>query len=79
MGMWCQMSPASWLVMGASWLAVIALVVWGVARMFPARRRSSPRAALDEWLASGDIDTDLYRRLRADMDAAASNGSSRPW
>jgi|GEM_PF-1221712 len=79
MGMWCQMSSAGWLFMTTAWLAVIALAVWGVSRLFPARRSSSPRAALDEWLASGDIDTDLYRRLRADMDAAASNPSSRPW
>ena len=77
--MWCQMSPAGWAVMAAAWFTLITLAVWGVSRLFPARGASSPRAALDEWLASGTIDAELYGRLRADLDAAGPNRSSRPW
>ncbi len=77
--MWCQMSPAGWAVMGTAWLAVIALAVWGVSRLFPARAASNPRNALDEWLAAGTIDAELYGRLRADLDSAGPDRSSRPW
>lgn len=75
--MWCQMSPAGWAVMAAVWFTLIALAVWGVSRLFPTRAASSPRAALDEWLASGTIDAEMYGRLRADLDTAP-NRSSRP-
>ncbi len=77
--MWCQMSPAGWAFMGTAWLAVMALTVWALSRLFPARGQSSPRAALDEWLASGTIDAELYGRLRADLASAGPNPSSRPW
>jgi hypothetical protein len=77
--MWCQMSPAGWAVMGTAWLAVITLAMWGVSHLFPARGASNPRTALDEWLAAGTIDAELYRRLRADLDSAGPDRSSRPW
>ncbi|GEL48876.1 hypothetical protein CHO01_39920 [Cellulomonas hominis] len=76
---WCQMSALGWVVMGCVWVAVVALAVWAVSRLFPSRAASTPRAALDEWLASGEIDIDLYRRLRADLDAAASNAPVNRW
>ncbi|MCG7284689.1 MULTISPECIES: hypothetical protein [unclassified Cellulomonas] len=73
------MSPAGWAVMAAAWFTLITLAVWGVSRLFPTRAASSPRAALDEWLASGTIDAEMYGRLRADLDTAGPNRSSRPW
>lgn len=76
---WCRMSALGWGAMIAVWLAVVALAMWGVSRLFPSRRASTPRAALDEWLAAGDIDIDLYRRLRADLEAAASNSPVNRW
>ncbi|WP_147794775.1 hypothetical protein [Cellulomonas sp. Y8] len=73
------MSPAGWAVMAAAWFTLITLAVWGVSRLFPTRAASSPRAALDEWLASGTIDAEMYGRLRADLDTAGPSRSSRPW
>ncbi|MEU7872201.1 hypothetical protein [Dactylosporangium sp. NPDC049140] len=31
-----------WLLMLGLWVAVVALVVWGVTRLFPDRRRTGP-------------------------------------
>ncbi|WP_432825995.1 hypothetical protein [Dactylosporangium sp. CA-092794] len=33
---------AGWLLMLAFWVAVVALVVWGVTRLFPDRPRTGP-------------------------------------
>lgn len=74
---WCRMSAVEWLVMAASWLGILAWAAWSVARIFPAPRRSSPRVAVEEWFASGDIDDDLYRRLQADLDAGPAASQPR--
>lgn len=65
MGLWCtQMGVGGWVTMVALWLAVVALVVWAVCRLFPARRGPDPQTILDERLATGEIDADTYRSLR---------------
>ena len=85
------------------WVAVILLIVWAVARLFPTsdgggRHRHGPpppgmppppegfppahsprpnaghgeaRRILDERLARGEIDTDTYRRIRAELERPA--------
>lgn len=69
MGPWCsQMDTGSWLAMTALWVAVVVLVVWGVARLFPSPRTPDARDVLDARLASGEIDADTYRSLRSTLD-----------
>jgi putative membrane protein len=63
-----------------AWIVFIALIVWAIARLFPAlsggdaRRRETdaetPREILDRRLARGEIDTDEYARLRETLGPA---------
>lgn len=74
MGLWCtSMGVGGWIFMGATWAAVLSLVVWVVCRLFPAAKERDPRAALDARLASGEIDTETYRSLRAQLDGLESH------
>ena len=69
MGPWCtQMSVGSWFVMIALWVSVVAFIVWGVGRLFPVPGAHGARALLDSRLASGEIDADSYRSLRAALE-----------
>jgi putative membrane protein len=70
------MGAGTWILMIVAWIAFIALIVWAIARLFPAlsrgdeRRREepekdeTPQAILDRRLARGEIDTGEYERLR---------------
>lgn len=67
------MGAGGWVLMILSWVALIALIVWAIARLFPAisggaRREdadtATPQQILDRRLARGEIDTDEYARLR---------------
>ncbi|MBC7291824.1 MAG: hypothetical protein H5T83_10910 [Actinotalea sp.] len=78
MGPWCaQMGVGGWVGMGVFWLVVVALVLWGVSRLFPAHH-STPRQVLDERLASGDIDPATYRALREELDGSRRGTFSGP-
>ncbi len=69
MGLWCtSMGVGGWIAMAATWLAVLCLVVWAVCRLFPATTQRDPRATLDARLASGEIDVETHRLLRASLD-----------
>lgn len=69
MGLWCTpMGVGGWIAMAATWAAVLSVVVWTVCRLFPAAKNCDPRAALDARLASGEIDAETYRVLRAQLD-----------
>ena len=71
MGPWCgQMGIGDWAGMVAIWVVVLALVLWGVSRLFPAREDSTARAILDARLASGELDSQTYRMLRRELDDA---------
>ena len=68
------MGAAGWLLMALFWIAVIALVVFAVVRLFPARaeagpapreRVEDPREILKRRLANGEIDVDTDERLSA--------------
>ncbi len=75
MGPWCtQMGVGGWTWMIVFWVAVVALVVWGVSRLFPARRVPSAWEVLDARLASGEIDPATYRVLRDELDATRLSG-----
>ena len=69
------MGAGTWILMILAWIALIALIVWAIARLFPALSRGdgrreaeekdeTPQAILDRRLARGEIDTDEYERLR---------------
>ncbi|HUH15465.1 MAG TPA: SHOCT domain-containing protein [Gaiellaceae bacterium] len=58
------------------WVVLIAVIVWAVARIFPARRdgveaaAERPEEILDRRLASGEIDAAEYDDLRAKLRSA---------
>ncbi len=73
------MDAGWWVLMSVLWIALIALVVWAVVRLFPARRGSAVSAEdakglLDRRLASGEIDPATYDRLRERIDGGALAG-----
>jgi putative membrane protein len=68
------MGAAGWLLMAVFWIALIALVVFAVVRLFPARAEAGPaprepdedpREILKRRLANGEIDVDTYEQLSA--------------
>ena len=71
------MGVAGWFLMTFLWVALIAVIIWAVAHLFPARGTSDagsgperPEEILDRRLARGEIDTATYDELRAKMRAA---------
>ena len=68
MSVWCaQTGAGGWIAMIALWILVVGLVVWGVARLFPARP-DDPLTVLDARLAAGAIDLQTYERIRSELD-----------
>jgi putative membrane protein len=68
------MGTAGWLLMALFWIALIALVVFALVRLLPARiepapaprgRTEDPREILKHRLANGEIDVDTYEQLSA--------------
>ena len=79
MGPWCaQMGVGGWAGTAAVWLAVVALAVWALTRLFPARPPGGARAILDARLARGEIDAETYRLIREEFDSLGSVPGSRP-
>lgn len=80
MGPWCgQMGAGGWLSMIVFWIVVVAVVVWGVSRLFPAQPEPDARAVLDARFAAGDIDAQTYRDIRDELAAemaAPTRGTS---
>ena len=79
MGGWNNgMGAGGWGLMMFAWVALIAVVVWAISRLFPTRAdgNSGKQVAetadeiLDRRLARGEIDTDEYARLRDALVAA---------
>jgi len=66
-----------WITMAVFWIGLIALVVWGVSRAFPAGkdrgdtswalRSETPAEVLDRRYAAGEIDEDRYQAMRATL------------
>ncbi|SFB41866.1 putative membrane protein [Cellulomonas marina] len=64
---WCLgLGAGGWLMLAAS-VAVLALAVRAVLRLFPASPAPDPVAVLETRLASGEIDVDTYRILRNEL------------
>ena len=69
------MSGAGWLFMTVFWIALLAVVVWAVASLFPrsdGRQGTAerPEDVLDRRLARGEIDPATYDELRAKLRVA---------
>ena len=70
------MGAAGWLLMAVFWIALIALVVFAVVRLFPRTEpspvpgepREEPREILKRRLASGEIDVDTYEQLSSKLE-----------
>lgn len=80
------MGVAGWLLMTLFWVALIAVIVWAVANLFPARAgreepfafAERPEDILDRRLAHGELDQTAYDELRARLRAARTErGSGR--
>lgn len=70
------MGTAGWLLMAVFWIALIALVVFAVVRLFPSRtdaarepreRVEEPREILKRRLANGEIDVDTFEQLSSKL------------
>ena len=76
------MGAAGWLLMALFWIALVALVVFAVMRMFPRtepateprERAEDPRESLKRRLASGEIDIDTYEQLSAKVGPGSPSG-----
>ena len=72
------MDAGWWVLMPVLWIALIALIVWAVVRLFPGRESSAraedARSLLDRRLASGEIDAKTYDQLRERLDRGALAG-----
>ena len=76
------MGAAGWLLMALFWIALVALVVFAVMRMFPRteptpesrERPEEPREILKRRLASGEIDVDTYEQLSSKLGPSPTAG-----
>ena len=72
------MDAGWWVLMSVLWVALIALIVWAVVRLFPGRGSSAKaedaKSLLDRRLASGEIDAGTYDQLRERLDRGALAG-----
>ena len=70
------MGAAGWIVMTLFWVALVAVIVWAVANLFPSRSGRDegvperPEEILDRRLARGEIDPATYDELRGKLRAA---------
>ncbi len=72
------MDAGWWVLMSVLWIALIALIVWALVRLFSGRGGSTEvedaRRVLDRRLASGEIDAGTYDQLRERLDRGALAG-----
>jgi putative membrane protein len=79
------MGPAGWLLMIGFWVAVIAVIVWAVTRLFPQeptggrspavpQRRQDPQELPDQRLATGEIDPPTYIAARRELTGTGQGG-----
>ncbi len=71
-----SMGAGGWVLMALFWVALLAVVVWLVARLFPTgaddrqrgdRGAGGAREILDRRLAGGEIDVQSYELLRSKL------------
>jgi putative membrane protein len=72
------MDAGWWVLMSLFWIALVALVVWAIVRLFPGRGGGAPEAdarrLLDRRLASGEIDAATYDELSERLNRGAPAG-----
>jgi putative membrane protein len=72
------MDAGWWVLMSVLWIALIALIVWALVRLFPGRasfaQSEDAVSLLDRRLASGEIDARTYDELRERLDRGALAG-----
>lgn len=72
-GSWCSgMGVGGWILMIGFWVALLAVIVWAVCRLFPSTPKHDPLDLLDRRLASGDIDPAAYREARSELTGSAA-------
>lgn len=78
MGYGWGFEAGGWIFMLLFWVALIALIVWAVARLLPSsrtretdrrERAETPEEILDRRFAAGEIDPEEYRRARDQLAA----------
>ena len=78
------MGAGGWVLMSLFWIVLVAVTVWAIARIIPARgeqprepMRSSdePLAILDRRLARGEIDGEAYEQLREKLTTRPAAGT----
>ena len=75
---WNGMAAGGWIFMTLFWIALIALIVWAVAALFPRgqererRPQETPQEILDRRFARGEIDADTYQSMRDQLNAPAT-------
>ena len=79
MGYGWDMGTGGWIAMSVFWIALLALVVWGVTRVLPTggqrpdastARAETPEEILDRRFAVGEIDAETYQRMRTELTSA---------
>lgn len=77
------MGAGGWVLMAFFWVALVAVIVWLVARLFPTRaddrqqpngQSDDPGEILDRRLAGGEIDVKAYEQLRSKLDPRSLAG-----
>ena len=75
------MGAGGWLLMAIFWIALLAIIVWAIVRLVPARREErreplelEPLEILDRRLARGEIDPDEYQQVRSTLGGPTPTG-----
>lgn len=73
-GSWCSgMGVGGWVLMLGFWVALLAVIVWAVTRLFPTTSKDDVLDVLDRRLAAGEIDPDAYRAARSELSGSAAD------
>ncbi len=84
-GIHTGLGAGGWLLMSLLWIALMATVVWAIARIAPSRGREAdderhtpsqeePLKLLDRRLASGEIDVETYDQLKSKLTSRPAAG-----
>lgn len=74
MGYGWGMGAGGWIAMTVFWVALLALIVWAVVRVFPTGgsrdvgpREETPEEILDRRFAAGELDAQTYQEMRTTL------------